>query len=286
MASALIGCILADGSSWELTGENRKGAILINHLSRVANLAPLNSLKSRSDQDPPLKCVSVESASRDVRWREIPRGNDFKISCRVGPFPTPTKLALQLARIAQVVVQGSEGRGGLLVHGALAEWQGNGVILAGPGGVGKSTASRRLPLPWRSLSDDAALIVKAADGSFWAHPWPTWSRIRRGAAHQSWDVQKAVKLKLICMLAQKKRDRMEKLSYMQAISELVDISGQSFVIVANGLGIAAYRRANLARFHNAEKIAKNVPVFRLEICRHGRFWEALEDHLDRNHIAL
>lgn len=286
MASVPIGWVLADGSYWELTGANRKGAILIGHLARLANLAPSNSLKPRSDQNPFPQCISVGCVSRDVRWPEIPRGNDFKISCRVGPFPTPAKLALQLARIAQVVVQGSEGRGGLLVHGALAEWKGNGVILAGPGGVGKSTASRRLPKPWRSLSDDTALIAKAADGSYWAHPWPTWSRIRRGAAHRSWDVQKAVKLKLICMLEQKRLDRMEKLPYLQAISELVDIAGQAFVIVANGLDIAAFRRVNLARFHNTERIAKHVPVFRLEISRHGRFWEVIEDHLGRESLAL
>ena len=88
----------------------------------------------------------------------------------------------------------SEKNGGLLVHGALAEWNGIGVILAGPGGVGKTTASKRLPRPWRSLSDDNTLIVKSPDGTYWAHPWPTWSRYRQGDMSGSWDVQAAVKL--------------------------------------------------------------------------------------------
>ena len=30
--------------------------------------------------------------------------------------------------------------------------------------------------PWRSLCDDATLVVRDASGRYWAHPWPTWSR--------------------------------------------------------------------------------------------------------------
>ena len=70
-------------------------------------------------------------------------------------------MTLQLMRVSQIVANASEEKGGLLVHGALVEWNGTGVILAGPGGVGKTTASKRLPSTWRSLSDDTALIVKS-----------------------------------------------------------------------------------------------------------------------------
>ena len=45
-------------------------------------------------------------------------------------------------------------RGEVLLHGALAEKDGIGVILAAPGGTGKTTASDRLLAPWRSRCDE------------------------------------------------------------------------------------------------------------------------------------
>jgi len=55
------------------------------------------------------------------------------------------------------------------MHGALVDYSGSGFVRAGPGTVGKSTASRRLPLPWRSLCDDKTLVVRDRKGRFWAH---------------------------------------------------------------------------------------------------------------------
>jgi SynChlorMet cassette protein ScmC len=185
-------------------------------------------------------------------------------------------MAIQLARISQIVANVSERNGGLLVHGALTEWNGAGVILAGPGGVGKTTAGKRLPRPWRSHSDDCTLIVKSKDGAYWAHPWPTWSRYRRGDMSGSWDVQAAVKLGVICMLSRDNKDRVFHLSSRQAISELVDVSGQTFFIMANGMDKDAIRRINLMRFHNAIALSEKVPVCRLEISRDGKFWEEIE----------
>ena len=188
-------------------------------------------------------------------------------------------MTLQLMRLSQIVANASEKKGGLLVHGALVERNGTGVILAGPGGVGKTTASKRLPSTWRSLSDDTALIVKSPDGTYWAHPWPTWSRYRQGHMSGSWDVQAAVKLEAILMLVQKNKDRISLLPFRQAISELVDVSGQSFYLLANGMGLNAIRRLNLRRFHNAVTISKKIPVCRLDISRRGKFWKEIEEFL-------
>jgi SynChlorMet cassette protein ScmC len=188
-------------------------------------------------------------------------------------------MAFQLARVSHVPVYYSEMNGGLLVHGALAERNGVGVILAGPGGVGKTTASKRLPRPWRSLSDDNTLIVKSPDGTYWAHPWPTWSRYKEGDMSGSWDVQTAVRLDLICMLRQAGSDLLLPLPIRQVISELVDVSGQTFFIMANGMHKDAIRRINLMRFHNAVAISKRVPVCGLEISRNGKFWKKIEKNL-------
>jgi SynChlorMet cassette protein ScmC len=223
-----------------------------------------------------IKAILVHVLKREARWRDLPHERADKFAARVEPFANPCEMALPLARISQIVANASERHGGLLVHGALAEWNGRGVILAGPGGIGKTTASKRLPRPWRSLSDDNALIVKSAGGSYWAHPWPTWSRYRLGDMSGSWDVQTAVRLKAIFMLAQAKKDQVFLLPPRQAISELVDVSGQTFFIMANGMDQDAIRRINLMRFHNAVALSKRAPVCRLEISRKGKFWQEIE----------
>ncbi len=139
----------------------------------------------------PTRKIAVTVLKREVRWPDLPRQKANKIECRLGSIATSEKMTLQLMRLSQIVANASEEKGGLLVHGALVERNGTGVILAGPGGVGKTTASKRLPSTWRSLSDDTALIVKSPDGTYWAHPWPTWSRHRKGRQSGTWDVQAA-----------------------------------------------------------------------------------------------
>jgi SynChlorMet cassette protein ScmC len=227
-----------------------------------------------------IKEISVSVSQRKIRWRDFPAEHANEIACRAGPVHTPEKMAFQLTRISYVVANSSEKNGGLLVHGALAEWNGIGVILAGPGGVGKTTASKRLPRSWRSLSDDTTLIVKSADGKYWAHPWPTWSQYRQGNMSGFWDVQSAVKLRLICMLRQGKDDRVCLLPVRQAITELVEVSGQSFFKMANGMSKDTIRRLNLMRFGNAIEISKNIPVCRLEMSLDGKFWNEIEKFLN------
>lgn len=268
-----------DGAGWHFCAAGKNAAFLaslLNHAFGVGREAPDAIAVSWAEN---ARIVRVSTSKRWIRWRDLPVERAGEISCRVGPFHTPQKLALQLMRLAQIVAHASERRGGLLVHGALAERNGIGVILAGPGGVGKTTASNRLPRSWRSLSDDAALIVRAADGEYWAHPWPTWSRYRSGDLRGSWDVQAAVQLRAICMLSQNGKDRAIPLPIRQAISELVGVSAQIFSVMANDMERAALRCINLLRFHNSVAISKKVPVCRLEISRSGKFWKEIEGFL-------
>lgn len=208
--------------------------------------------------------------------RELPKEQDGKIRLDLGPVSSPRGMGLQLLRLARVVAHGCEQNGGLWVHGALVEWQGEGVILAGPGGVGKSTAAGRLPLPWHALSDDMCLIAKSVSGEYQVHPWPTFSRVRLGDFSGKWDVQRAVPLRMICMLFQHETDRLKPLSFHQAVSELVDVSGQTGVYLTAELDQEVVREVNVTRFHNAVEMAREVPVYRLNISLKGRFWEEIE----------
>lgn len=272
----LLELATADGFKWRFLAKEKSSALLISRFEHVMGMNRQVSTASAAQETSQVKRIAVSVSRKQTRWRDIPVERANEISCLVGPFSTPEKMAFQLMRISKIVAHYSEKNGGLLVHGALAECHGGGVILAGPGGVGKTTASKRLPYPWRSLSDDTTLIVKSSDGAYWAHPWPTWSRCRMGDMSGSWNVQAAVKLEMICMLSRSVGDHIFRLPIRQAISELVDVSGQTFFIMANGMDKNAIRRINLMRFHNAVALSKEVPVCRLEISPNGEFWKDIE----------
>ncbi|NTV94432.1 MAG: SynChlorMet cassette protein ScmC, partial [Thiobacillus sp.] len=131
------------------------------------------------------------------------------VVCRLGPAVNRETVVAQMRRIASQVAREAMARGGLLFHGALAEHRGNGFLMAGPSDVGKSTASRRLPSPWRSLSDDMTLVVRDGRGDFQAHPWPTWSRFLYGGPGGSWAVERSVPLRAMFFLDQAPLDRLE-----------------------------------------------------------------------------
>ena len=60
----------------------------------------------------------------------------------------------------------------LLIHGAVVERAGDGIVLSGPSGAGKSTlAAALIANGWRLLSDEATIVVPK-DGSLLPHPRP------------------------------------------------------------------------------------------------------------------
>ena len=165
------------------------------------------------------------------------------------------------------------------MHGALAERDGIGVILVAPGGTGKTTASNRLPAPWRSLSDDTTLVVRDPQGNYWAHPWPTWSRFLDGGPGGTWDVQSAVPVKGIFVLAQAAQDRAERVGPGQAVSLLGECVGQVSGFMTPGLPKEELQALHLERFNNLCALARVVPTHVLHISLTGAFWQEIEQAL-------
>jgi SynChlorMet cassette protein ScmC len=192
-----------------------------------------------------------------------------------GPYINLERLSLVLARDVQA-------RGGVLIHGALAERDGIGVILAAPGGTGKTTASNRLPAPWRSLCDDTTLVVRDPQGNYWAHPWPTWSRFLRGESGGTWDVQNAVPLKGIFFLARAVEDRVERVGPGQAVSLLVECADQGSQLMSRRLSKEENRALHLERFNNLCALARVIPVHVLHISLTGAFWQEIEQALNKS----
>ena len=230
--------------------------------------------------------------------------------CILPPLSDDDTLTVGMSRLARVVAREAQSRGGLLLHGALAETPSghcvtasreipvagtpgparrsaqpafgaaSGILLAGPGTVGKSTASRRLPRPWRARCDDAALVVCDSQGGYWAHPWPTWSQFYGCDAESlpggCWDVQRAVPLRAIFFLSQSPADRVESLSVSQATAMLMETVQHVSGPMARYLSEAEVWALHREQLAAAEALARAVPAFTLYLSLTGAFWEEVE----------
>jgi hypothetical protein len=208
-------------------------------------------------------------------------------------------LTIGMSEVALAIAREAQSRGGALLHGALAEAPiapspipaasqgGRGVLLAGPGTVGKTTASERLPPPWRALCDDATLVVRDAEGRYWAHPWPTWSRFYTldgvPGPGGSWDVQRAVPLRAVFFLSQSPEDRAEPLGLSQATAMLMESAEQVSRPMARSLREDERQALYREQLAAAEALARAVPTYTLQISLTGAFWQEIERvlHLER-----
>ncbi len=185
-----------------------------------------------------------------------------------------------LIQISLAIAQYAQCCGGLLLHGALAEKNGVGVMLAGPGRAGKTTASQRLPLPWRSLSDDMTLLVRDDRGTYWCHPWPTWSSFLFAGTGGTWDVQYAVPLKGIFFLKQAQQEEISPLGAAQTVCLLTELAEQAWQPMSRRIERNKAQFFRLERFDNICAIAKAIPSHVLRLSRHGAFWQGIEKAFD------
>jgi SynChlorMet cassette protein ScmC len=255
---------LADGRRWLIRPTDDRAAAVLAELGKAMRLGPGDAGRELyvavSSEVNPSYLSGVDASDAVVCYLSDPTNADL--------------LAMAMERIADSVAQESLVRGGLLLHAALAEYRGSGFVMAGPGGVGKSTASHRLPPPWRSICDDRTLVVRDQAGRWWAHPWPTWSRFFFDGPGGTWPVERAVPLRAIFFLLQSPADALEPLNYTQAAALLLES--------ALNLTLAAASRVPTAipptpvGVRAAKALASAMPAYRLKLTLEGRFWELIE----------
>jgi SynChlorMet cassette protein ScmC len=174
-------------------------------------------------------------------------------------------------------------RGGLPFHAALLARDGQGVLLAASGNMGKSTCARRIPRPWTALGDDEALIVRnQRQARYLAHPFPTWCDYLWRRAVNTWDVQAAVPLTAIFFFYRSVTDVCESFGQGQTVGWITESANQVARRIWSRLSADQQTELKTLIFQNACELAKTVPAFRLGVNLHGRFWEVIERTLDSN----
>jgi len=260
-----FGLAFADGSSWVIRALDNEAEATVRNLGMVLRLGPA---RDRS------RLCSV-SGMKPVRPHTV--AGKRGLTCRLGPALNRYAEAFRMDRVTSAIAERSISSGGLLLHGALAVCDGAGFLLAGPSGVGKSTASRRLPAPWKALSDDCTFVVRDSQGRYWAHPWPTWSLLReKGLVAASWPLEQAVPLKALLFLRQSENDAIEPVTATPAAALTME-SAHLLGRVVTMMPDTSISRATCLKYLRAScALAAAVPAFRLSVSPNGRFWEEIE----------
>jgi len=281
---------LMDGNRWSIVALDLQAARVVSQLKYAMQLGKHNSPARRvlvviddSNLDiavakgyPDFLDAQSEHSHQGLSKPSFPCVNEDTLICRLNLTYEGDVLLGQLLELSHIFSQQAESHHGLLIHGALAEWGGYGVILAGPPDAGKTTASQRLRLPWRSLCDDMTLVVRDEDGAYWAHPWPTWSKFISDGSGVTWDVQRAVPLKGIFFLVQAQEDVVEPVRNAQAVCLLVETAESSSWLFSEDIQEDKARARRVQRFENIVALANSVPCYLLRLSLDGAFWVKIE----------
>jgi len=273
--------VLADGSCWLIAAGDEEAASIVAHLGEAMQLHLTPGATEPPHHGNLCRLLVQADAHTPVAngFAPVASKNDGVVVCILSPCDLWGGPFINFLRLSLVIARDVQTRGGVLIHGALAERDGIGVILAAPGGTGKTTASNRLPPPWRSLCDDTTLVVRDPQGNYRAHPWPTWSRFLDGGPGGTWDVQNAVPIKGIFVLVRAVEDRVQQVGPGQAVSLLVECAEQASQLMTQGLSKEETRALHLERFNNLCALVRVVPTHVLHLSLTGAFWQEIEQAL-------
>ncbi|WP_424358794.1 SynChlorMet cassette protein ScmC [Methanocella sp. MCL-LM] len=289
---------LADGISWQFFATPETESI-VAHMNQVMwpTQRPLtgsnklyfftgdlndNSLPDIAFTDSPESFSLPENGWSVTRLKHVHiwRHEHFPdIICKVDKTKGKT---LDIRRIYQSLYPAYQGiilSGGSPLHAALIEYNGNGVLIAGTSGTGKSTCCRRIKAPWRAVCDDETLVVRTGN-SYRVHPFPTWNDYIARHSKKTYNVQQHLPLSAIFFLRQSMSDKVEIAGKGMAAYSLYRSSLQIYSRYKPDLSEAEIAIANKQLFENACKISNEVPSYVLYASLRGRFWDEMEKVLN------
>lgn len=257
---------MCDGTSWWLLA-NEENAPWVDHLAAIMRLEVCDEDKALTPCMGSLWVTRESVAFAERLIAGIDCSNPDRIAKYAGMW-----------RSLRPIYWHAILKGGLPFHAALAELNGRGFLMAAPGGTGKSTCSRRLPSPWKSLCDDEAIIVMSG-GQFRAHPFPTWSDYIMARAEKTWDVQSSVPLCAVFFLEHADHDEVVPLGKGQASVRINDAITQVCESARKTMDQDSQRQFRKLRWENSCRVANAVPAFILRESLTGSFWEKIEQVL-------
>jgi SynChlorMet cassette protein ScmC len=276
---------LMDGSSWAISAGDEKTVPVVSHFAETMQLSFSEKqvlLGSGVSQNFLLAILGGEQSSTFLPLRKSSNG-DSQIICPLNHWESENERFAHFIKLSLILARQSQMLGGVLLHGALASWEGCGVVFSGAGGAGKTTASNRLPSPWKSLSDDLTLAVRDSHGDYWAHPWPTWSRFLSGESGGSWDVQKAVSLKSIFFITKSEKDQIDSIGRGLAVNLLLNSVQQASSLMIRDLEQKETRCLHFEWLNNICDLSRCISVHTLGISFKGTFWRLVERTLRKNY---
>jgi SynChlorMet cassette protein ScmC len=198
------------------------------------------------------------------------------VICEIGPEDHFDLDIIRIWTATYLIYQGAMETGGLPFHACLAGREGLGVLLAAPGGGGKSTCGRRLPPPWRALCDDETLIVRDSEGRYFVHPFPTWSNFFWRREDRTWNVQEYIPLSAVFFINKGKGDEVIPMGKGEAAARMYQSAQQ--VCLRNWRYFSAedQRGEKEKLFANSCELAQNIPAFTLHVSLEGPFWREVE----------
>jgi SynChlorMet cassette protein ScmC len=272
---------LASGMRWEI-GSSQNTASRLNEFTRILGLGHSNGGSDR-------RLLFTRGVTLPVlprtRWKTKKlrliqfhyRVDKPEVICDLGSMYPSIIEVFKLQDALFPIYEEVQDSGGVPFHSALIERNGMGVVIAAPGGTGKTTCCNRIPRPWKVCCDDDSVIVKGEGGRYMVHPFPTWSRYAKGESPRKWKVERALPLKAIFFLERSdRRDEVFKITNYEAAVRASGMHSQMLDDVWSYLDVSEQHRVRAKFFSNAADLAGAVPSFVLRARIDGRFWEEME----------
>lgn len=277
---------LRNGQTWHIIGYGEQYG-LARKLAHVMNLQAADANETAQQlifvnaTDPSLKRYDSRNVVFSDRQQRVrvwwqPDETSVHVEVLTLHFDADRYFALRMG--VQMIHHLNSLQGGLPLHCALTELDGAGVVLAAKSGTGKTTCCQRFPDYWHVLGDDEALLSKT-DTGFVAQAIPTWSHYILGEGYLTWQTEYSVPVRAIFFLEQAEQDSVMPLSKAVGGVRLYGAVNPVYHTFWKDLERPQGIVYRTVLFNNACDMVHDVPAFVLQVSRHGRFWQNIEEVL-------
>jgi SynChlorMet cassette protein ScmC len=230
-----------------------------------------SALAAAGEHGLPRKGWTPEKFGLLTLWSHAERQD---VICEAAGGPGRDLDIFRMQLMLKAVSHGVRQAGGFPIHAALVEHEGVGILLAGHGGMGKSTCCRRLPATWKVLCDDQTLIVPHGP-AYVAHPLPTWSEHLAGNVSLSWDIESHATIAAVFFLEQSSTDAVVPLGQGRAASYVTQLAAEMLHRTWSERDRLNGATLGKGLFEDASAFAKQVSAYQLKVSLQGAFWKEI-----------